>query len=103
MTAKQWSPSHSAAFGLTPRQVEFVRLTCDQEETTKGAALAMKCSCKTIEYYRAQVYLRLGVNNPIALFKKAAHMGLVGLDRDPRRQQFPGFRETPDPVKRRRK
>lgn len=85
---------------LSPRQREVMRLTCENEETTKSIALLLRCSVKTVEYHRSQIYRRLLVNNPIALFKKALQLGLISLETDPRRQQFPGFQEpTPPPQK----
>lgn len=79
---------------LSPRQLDVLRLLC-AEETTKSIALLLKVSVKTVEYYRKQIYLRLCVNNPLAMFKAALRLGIVTLQTDYRCQQFPGFKSAP--------
>jgi DNA-binding NarL/FixJ family response regulator len=50
-----------------------------EEETTKGIALRLHLSPKTVEFHRAQLMRRLNIYNQIGLAKVAIRLGMVTL------------------------
>lgn len=64
---------------LSPRQQTILREIADNE-TTIGIALKYKISPKTVEYHRAELMWRLGVNGIAALTKLAIKVGLTNVD-----------------------
>ncbi len=67
----------AAAGTLTPRQREIVRLVAEGE-TTKGIALRLGISPKTVEAHRAQLMERLNIRDVAGLVRYAIRIGLVG-------------------------
>lgn len=65
---------------LSKRQQDVWRL-CALSETTKGIALAMKLSTKTVEYHRARLMSRLGKYDYAALTREAIAVGLIDCGR----------------------
>ena len=61
---------------LTPRQREILQLIAEGE-TTKGIALLLKLSPKTVEYHRMQLMQRLNIYDIPGLVRLALRMGLV--------------------------
>jgi len=62
--------------GLTDRQREILQLIAEGE-TTKGIALLLKISCKTVEYHRAQLMERLNIFDLAGLVRFALRTGVV--------------------------
>jgi DNA-binding NarL/FixJ family response regulator len=62
--------------GLTDRQREILQLIAEGE-TTKGIALLLKISCKTVEYHRAQLMERLNIFDLAGLVRFAMRTGVV--------------------------
>lgn len=61
---------------LPPRQREVLQLIADGQ-TTKGAALVMQISHKTVEYHRAGLMHRLGIWDVAGLTRFAIRSGLI--------------------------
>lgn len=61
---------------LTARQREILQLIAEGE-TTKGIALLLKISSKTVEYHRAQLMGRLNIFDLPGLVRFAMRMGVV--------------------------
>jgi DNA-binding NarL/FixJ family response regulator len=61
---------------LTDRQREILQLIAEGE-TTKGIALLLKISCKTVEYHRAQLMERLNIFDLAGLVRFALRTGVV--------------------------
>ena len=62
--------------GLTERQREILQLIAEGE-TTKGIALLLKISCKTVEYHRAQLMERLNIFDLAGLVRFALRTGVI--------------------------
>lgn len=62
--------------GLTDRQREILQLIAEGE-TTKGIALLLKISCKTVEYHRAQLMERLNIFDLAGLVRFAMRTGVI--------------------------
>jgi DNA-binding NarL/FixJ family response regulator len=62
--------------GLTDRQREVLQLIAEGE-TTKGIALLLKISCKTVEYHRAQLMERLNIFDLAGLVRFAMRTGVI--------------------------
>jgi DNA-binding NarL/FixJ family response regulator len=62
--------------GLTERQREILQLIAEGE-TTKGIALLLKISCKTVEYHRAQLMERLNIFDLAGLVRFAMRTGVI--------------------------
>ena len=65
---------------LTPRQREILRMVA-QGTTTKGIAMALEISVKTVETHRAQIMERLNIHDIPGLVRYAMRTGLVPLER----------------------
>ncbi|WP_435018221.1 response regulator [Tundrisphaera sp. TA3] len=65
--------------GLTPRQVEVLRMIAEGA-TTKAIARRMGISAKTVESHREQLMGRLGIRDVPGLVKLAIRAGLVASD-----------------------
>jgi DNA-binding NarL/FixJ family response regulator len=61
---------------LTERQREILQLIAEGE-TTKGIALLLKISCKTVEYHRAQLMERLNIFDLPGLVRFAMRAGVI--------------------------
>jgi len=61
---------------LTERQREVLQLIAEGE-TTKGIALLLKISCKTVEYHRAQLMERLNIFDLAGLVRFAMRTGVI--------------------------
>jgi DNA-binding NarL/FixJ family response regulator len=61
---------------LTDRQREILQLIAEGE-TTKGIALLLKISAKTVEYHRAQLMERLNIFDLAGLVPFAMRTGVV--------------------------
>lgn len=61
---------------LTERQREILQLIAEGE-TTKGIALLLKISCKTVEYHRAQLMERLNIFDLPGLVRFAMRTGVI--------------------------
>jgi DNA-binding NarL/FixJ family response regulator len=61
---------------LTDRQREILQLIAEGE-TTKGIALLLKISCKTVEYHRAQLMERLNIFDLAGLVRFAMRTGVI--------------------------
>jgi DNA-binding NarL/FixJ family response regulator len=61
---------------LTDRQREILQLIAEGE-TTKGIALLLKISAKTVEYHRAQLMERLNIFDLAGLVRFAMRTGVV--------------------------
>ena len=61
---------------LTERQREVLQLIAEGE-TTKGIALLLKISCKTVEYHRAQLMERLNIFDLPGLVRFAMRSGVI--------------------------
>jgi DNA-binding NarL/FixJ family response regulator len=61
---------------LTDRQREILQLIAEGE-TTKGIALLLKISSKTVEYHRAQLMERLNIFDLAGLVRFAMRTGVV--------------------------
>lgn len=61
---------------LTPRQLEVLRRIAEGQ-TTKGIALQLEISVKTVESHRAQLMERLDIHDIAGLVRCALRMGLV--------------------------
>jgi DNA-binding NarL/FixJ family response regulator len=78
-------PRQQAAFHKTPleqlteRQREILQLIAEGE-TTKGIALILKISPKTVEYHRAQLMERLNIFDIPGLVRFALKGGLIALE-----------------------
>ena len=66
----------SVADCLTARQIEILRLVA-LGQTTKQAARTLGISPKTVEFHRAQIMSRIGVNDVTALTRYAMQQGLI--------------------------
>lgn len=64
---------------LTPRQREVLQLIA-QGVSTKGIALALNVSAKTVESHRAQLMERLGIYQTAGLVRYAIKAGLIRMD-----------------------
>jgi DNA-binding NarL/FixJ family response regulator len=62
---------------LTERQREILQLIAEGQ-TTKGIALILKVSPKTVEYHRAQVMARLNIHDIPGLVRFALRTGMIG-------------------------
>jgi DNA-binding NarL/FixJ family response regulator len=62
---------------LTERQREILQLIAEGQ-TTKGIALILKVSPKTVEYHRAQLMVRLNIHDIPGLVRFALRTGLIG-------------------------
>jgi DNA-binding NarL/FixJ family response regulator len=67
------------ASGLTPRQVEVLKLIA-QGYTRKQIAQKLGISTKTFDTYRAQILEQLGIHDTAGLVSYAHRTGLVGPD-----------------------
>ena len=67
-----------ARLGLTARESAVVRGMADGENT-KGIAYRLGLSAKTVEYHRAKVYAKLGVDSAAMITRFALKNGLVEL------------------------
>ena len=65
-----------AVRSLTSRQIEILRLVASGQ-TTKQAARTLGISPKTVEFHRAQIMSRIGVNDVTALTRYAMQQGLI--------------------------
>ena len=70
------APESSVADCLTSRQIEILRLVASGQ-TTKQAARTLGISPKTVEFHRAQIMGRIGVNDVTALTRYAMQQGLI--------------------------
>ena len=61
---------------LTARQREILQLIAEGE-TTKGIALLLKISSKTVEYHRAQLMERLNIFDLPGLVRFAMRSGVI--------------------------
>jgi DNA-binding NarL/FixJ family response regulator len=61
---------------LTDRQREILQLIAEGE-TTKGIALLLKISAKTVEFHRAQLMERLNIFDLAGLVRFAMRTGVV--------------------------
>ncbi len=61
---------------LTPRQLEVLRLIAEGR-TTKGIALRLQISVKTVESHRSQLMERLNIHDVAGLARYSVRMGLV--------------------------
>ena len=61
---------------MSPRQREILQLIAEGE-TTKGIALILKLSPKTVEYHRMQLMQRLKIFDIPGLVRLAVRTGLV--------------------------
>lgn len=75
-TLGQIAESKSPVDSLTPRDREVLTMIAEGK-TTKEAALILNLSPKTIEYFRAQLYRKLGMRNVQELALFAKRNGLV--------------------------
>jgi DNA-binding NarL/FixJ family response regulator len=64
---------------LTPRQGEVLRLIA-QGQSTKGIALSLNVSVKTVETHRAQLMERLGIHDTAGLVRYAIKTGIIRLN-----------------------
>jgi DNA-binding CsgD family transcriptional regulator len=72
------SPDRGVIVELTNRQAEIIELYADGLPT-KMIAQCLRVSPKTVEFHRAQIYMKLKVNNLVRLTKWAIRAGLSGL------------------------
>ena len=70
------TPDHAAAFCLTSRQTEILRLVASGQ-TTKQVARALGISPKTVEFHRAQIMSRINAHDVTALTRYAMQHGLI--------------------------
>jgi len=72
-----WSgPVAGALLSLTPRELEIVKLIA-LNQPNKAIADQLGIASKTVEHYRANIYLKLQVNSGISLTHLALAYGLV--------------------------
>ena len=64
---------------LTPRQLQVLRMIAEGH-TTKGIALNLDISAKTVESHRAQLMERLSIRDVAGLVRYSIKMGLVRID-----------------------
>ncbi len=76
---QQIAHSKSPMESLTGRQREILQLIAEGQ-TTKGIAMVLNVSPKTVEYHRAQLMSRLGIYDVPGLVRFALQVGLVGKD-----------------------
>jgi len=63
---------------LTKRQLEYVRCACHRIEPTREAIAAqMGCAPKTVENFRADIYLKWKVSTRMEFLYRAVAEGLV--------------------------
>jgi DNA-binding NarL/FixJ family response regulator len=62
--------------GLTTRQREILQMLAEGQ-TTKGIAIVLKVSDKTVEYHRAKLMARLGIFDLAGLTRFALRSGLI--------------------------
>lgn len=67
---------------LTPRQLQVLRMIA-AGHTTKGIALNLDISVKTVESHRTQLMERLNIHDVASLVRYAIKMGLVRIDDGP--------------------
>jgi DNA-binding NarL/FixJ family response regulator len=72
---RDWMPGA----GLTPRELEFLRLACS-EKTYRHIAADMFVSERTIDGYREALFQKLGVTSRVGLVLYALRHKLVNLD-----------------------
>ena len=73
---QQMGHSPSPLEGLTSRQREILQMLAEGQ-TTKGIALVLKISDKTVEYHRAKLMARLEIYDLAGLTRFALRNGLI--------------------------
>jgi DNA-binding NarL/FixJ family response regulator len=68
-----------ALIDLTVRQTEVLRMIA-KGQSTKGIALALNISVKTVESHRGQLMMRLNIHDIAGLVRYAVKHGLVDID-----------------------
>jgi len=76
---RQIARSRSPLEQLTARQHEILQLLAEGQ-TTKGIALLLKISDKTVEYHRAQLMARLNIFDIPGLVRFALRSGLISAE-----------------------
>jgi DNA-binding NarL/FixJ family response regulator len=76
LPTQQLAHARSPVEHLSPRQREILQLI-SEGETTKGIALVLKLSPKTVEYHRMQMMQRLNIFDIPGLVRLAVRTGLV--------------------------
>ena len=76
LPAQQLAHARNPVEHLSPRQREILQLIAEGE-TTKGIALILKLSPKTVEYHRMQLMQRLNIFDIPGLVRLAVRTGLV--------------------------
>jgi DNA-binding NarL/FixJ family response regulator len=76
LPAQQLAHARNPVENLSPRQREILQLIAEGE-TTKGIALVLKLSPKTVEYHRMQLMQRLNIFDIPGLVRLAVRTGLV--------------------------
>jgi DNA-binding NarL/FixJ family response regulator len=79
LPAQQLAHSRNPVENLSSRQREILQLIAEGE-TTKGIALTLKLSPKTVEYHRMQLMERLNIFDIPGLVRLAVRRGLVSED-----------------------
>jgi DNA-binding NarL/FixJ family response regulator len=76
LPTQQLAHARNPVENLSPRQREILQLIAEGE-TTKGIALVLKLSPKTVEYHRMQLMQRLNIFDIPGLVRLAVRTGLV--------------------------
>ena len=79
LPSQQLAHARSPVEQLSPRQREILQLIAEGE-TTKGIALLLKLSPKTVEYHRMQLMQQLNIFDIPGLVRFAVRTGLVSQD-----------------------
>jgi DNA-binding CsgD family transcriptional regulator len=79
----EWGCGHcgwtdTTARELTPREIDIVKLFCE-DRSAKEVAAAAELSIKTVETHRANIMRKLNVHSSIALLRWAVRNRLVEL------------------------
>lgn len=65
---------------ITPRELECLKLTVEQEMSLKEMAFAMKCSQKTVEKYRMNLHKKLDAHHLQELARKSFQQNLCSIE-----------------------